>query len=301
MNIAVIDCNALCYMAHYTTAQMNRSDGTPVGIVYGFFHQLKTVVEQTECAHLIFAWDSQESKRKELFPQYKESRAAKREEDPTIYDSFFQFDELYDTILPRLGFVNNFKFEGFEGDDIMAKACDQYAGEHYITLVSNDQDLYQLLGRKVRMYKPTKGTMYTSTDFRNEFDGLCPVKWVYVKAIGGCAGDGVPGIHRVGVKTCVKYLMENKCRDKIDTPEGHKILNRNWPLVCLPLDGTPKLNISFPKMDYQVWKEFCIEYEFNKFLGQGQFWKALFNYEPPPGFYPAPSKYQYPGRGKYRW
>ena len=290
MNIAVIDCNAICYMAHYSTSQMNRSDGTPVGIVWGFFNQLKTIVEQTECAHLVFAWDSQESKRKELFPQYKEARAAKREEDPTIYDSFFQFDELYNTILPRLGFVNNFKFAGFEGDDLMAQVCAQYAGEHKITLVSNDMDLYQLLGSHVRMYKPTKGEMYTSTRFRDEFDGMCPVKWVYVKAIGGCAGDGVPGIRGVGVRTCVKYLMENKCLKKIDTPEGHAILKRNWPLVCLPFEGTPRMQLDFPKMNYQAWKEFCMEYEFQKFLKQADFWKGLYAYEPPLGFYSAPKQ-----------
>ena len=300
MNIGVIDCNAICYMAHYSTSQIHRSDGTPVGIIWGFFNQLKTIVEQTECAHLIFAWDSQESKRKELFPQYKEGRAAKREEDPTIYDSFFQFDELYNDILPRLGFVNNFKFSGFEGDDIMAQACAQYAGEHNITLVSNDQDLYQLLGRRVRMYKPTKGQMYTHMDFRNEFNDLPPIKWAHVKAIGGCSGDGVPGIRGVGVKTCVKYLMEDKHCDKIETHEGKAILDRNWPLVCLPFEGTPKLDISFPKMDYRIWKEFCVEYEFDKFLKQSTFWQSLFNYEPPPGFYPAPVKKHYPGRGRYR-
>ena len=290
MNIAVVDANALGYMAHYSTSQMNRSDGTPVGIIWGFFNQLKTIVEQTECVHLVFAWDSQESERKKLFPQYKEGRAAKREEDPTIYDSFFQFDELYNDILPRLGFVNNFKFAGFEGDDLMAQVCDQYAGEHKITLVSNDQDLYQLLGRHVQMYKPTKGEMYTASMFRNEFGGLCPAKWVHVKAIGGCSGDGVPGIRGVGVKTCVKYLMDNTNTAKIDTPEGKAILKRNWPLVCLPFDGTPSIELSFPKMNYQLWKEFCMEYEFQKFLKQADFWKGLFAYEPPLGYFSAPKQ-----------
>ena len=46
MNIAVIDCNAIGYMAHYSTSQMNRSDGTPVGIIWGFFNQLKTVCDR---------------------------------------------------------------------------------------------------------------------------------------------------------------------------------------------------------------------------------------------------------------
>lgn len=290
MNIAVIDCNAICYHSHFTTNGMTRSDGTPTGIIFGFFQQLKTIVEQTSCAHLVFAWDSKDSKRKELFPAYKENRAKNREEDPTIQDSFFQFDELHEDILPRLGFVNNFRVSGFEGDDVMAQICKQYAGEHKITLVASDQDLYQLLGSHVRMYKPTKGEFYSSTDFRNEFDGLCPVKWVYVKAIGGCSGDGVPGIKGVGVKTCVKYLMGPQGHKKIDTPEGHKIINRNWPLVCLPLDGTPNFEIQFPKMDYQAWKEFCIEYEFERFGQHARFWRDLFDYVPPAGYYAPPTK-----------
>ena len=301
MNIAVIDCNALGYMAHYSTSQMNRSDGTPVGIIWGFFNQLKTIVEQTECAHLVFAWDSHKSERKKLYPQYKEGRAAKREEDPTIFDSFFQFDELYEIILPRLGFVNNFKFSGFEGDDVMAQVCEQYSAEHKITLATNDQDLYQCLGQRVRMYKPTKGQIYTHEDLMLEHN-CTPKQWSLVKAIAGCNGDGVKGIERVGEKTAIKYLNDTsgKAWPKINNNESKAIIARNWDLVHLPFDGTPTIDLQWPKMDYQIWKEFCMEYEFDKFLGHATFWRALFDYEPPPGFYPAPTKKPYPGRGKYR-
>jgi 5'-3' exonuclease len=260
--------------------------------------QIKTIVEQTGCDHLVFAWDSIESKRRNYDSLYKANRQKNKEEDPTLIEAFFQFDELHTTILPRLGFVNNFRIAGYEADDIIAQVCRGKADTSLVTIASNDQDLYQLLGNGVRMYKPTKGVFYTAKDFREEFMGLCPAHWVSVKAIAGCNGDNVKGIRGVGEKTAVKYLMDTSGtpHKKIDTHEAHKIISHNWPLVSLPYEGLQTFEIIFPQMDYQKWKEFCHEYEFTKFL-KGSFWRDLFNYKAPEGFFMPPVKsYRYRGK-----
>lgn len=297
MDIVIIDGQAIGYASHFSRIALMRGDGTPTTVVYGFFQQIKTIVEQTGCANLVFTWDTKESKRREIYPEYKKNRVQQKKEDPTLMDAFFQFEELYSTILPRLGFVNNFRTEGYEADDIIASICKNKEDDDRITIVSNDADLYQLLGNGVRMYKPVKAKFYTAKSFQLEFLGLCPCNWVHVKAMAGCPGDNVKGIPRVGIRTAVKYLMDDSGQPhkKLDTYDAHQIVARNWPLVRLPFEGTPKYEIKDVKMDYQVFKEFCEEYEFKRFLTtHGTFWKDLFNGIAPIGFFAAPAK------GKYR-
>lgn len=288
----LLDCNALCYQAYYTMRNLTKQDGTPTGVVYGFFTQIKTIVEQCNDAHLIFCWDSNESHRMTLCETYKGNRERHREEHPEIFDAFFQFEDLQQRILPRLGFTNNFLERGFEADDIIASICDDHRGKFndQITIASNDQDLYQCLFGNVRMYKPSKGEFYTPSDFIGEYGLLAP-EWVYVKAIAGCPGDNVIGIKGIGVKTVCKYLKDqsNKKYPKIDNPESKKIISRNWPLVCLPFEGTPCFKLRWPELDYQNWRDFCTEYEFQSFL-KGSFFKDLFCYKAPQYYSPPVTK-----------
>lgn len=288
----LLDCNALCYQAYYTMKDLSKSDGTPTGVVYGFFSQVKTIVEQCSDAFLVFCWDSNESHRMALCDTYKANREEKRAENPEIFNAFFQFEELHNTILPRLGFKNNFLVKGYEADDIIASICKDYGPDprEKIIIASNDQDLYQLLTSNVSMYQPVKARFYTLKNYKDEFD-ITPEQWVYVKAIAGCPGDNVIGIKGVGVKTVIKYLNDksDKKYPNINGKTAREIISRNWPLVHLPFDGTPHFELCFPNMDYQLWKEFCYEYEFTSFL-KGNFFRDLFNYESPKGFVAPPAK-----------
>lgn len=287
----LLDCNAICYQAHYTTRTLTASDGTPTGIIYGFFQQLRTIVEQVSDARLVFCWDSRHSLRKERCATYKANRDKKRKEDPTIFDSMMQFEELRTVVLPSLGVQNNFMVKGYEADDLIAYFCKKYHTEKdFIIIASNDQDLYQLLGKNVSMYKPSKGVFYTRTDFRKEYDGIVPGQWAHLKAIVGCPSDNVIGIRGVGEKTAVKWLSDSECYiQKIDCEEGQRIIKANYPLVHLPLKGLPDMELYFKKLDYEKWKEFCVKYEFQSFL-KDRFWADLFTLKAPVGFFAPPAK-----------
>lgn len=285
----LLDCNAICYQAHYTTRTLTSSDGTPTGIIYGFFQQLRTIVEQVSDAKLVFCWDSRESLRRKRCATYKANRDKKREEDPTIFDSMMQFFELNSVILPMLGFRNNFMVVGYEADDLIAYFCKRYKDED-ITIASNDQDLYQLLRKNVSMYKPSKGVFYTRNDFAKEYDGITPGQWAHLKAIVGCPSDNVIGIRGIGEKTAVKWLSDPNCYvQKIDCEESQAIIKANYPLVKLPLKGLPDMELCFEKLDYEKWKDFCLKYELKSFL-KDRFWSELFALKAPTGYFAPPVK-----------
>jgi 5'-3' exonuclease len=107
-------------------------------------------------------------------------------------------------------------------------------------IVSSDQDLYQLLHDRVRIWNPTKAKMITVGSFMKEWT-IMPHEWVRVKACAGCRSVNIEGIVGVGEKTAVKWILDDlkpttkaakKIRDNIP------MYNRNLQLVTLPYPGT---------------------------------------------------------------
>lgn len=281
LKVLIVDGNALCYSAYYTSGHLAyKEQGT--GIIYGFFAQLQHICRTQQAANLVFCWDSRQSHRKRIFPAYKSNR---KKSDPNLLACLKQFAMLRKEIIPRLGFKNNFHCTGFEADDLIASICrfpGPHIGQQYI-VISGDQDLYQLLTEQVSIYKPAKKRLYTIHDFRQQY-GIDPLWWVEVKALAGCQSDTVPGIPGIGEARALAYLKASahERNQKIDCPAGRKIRERNLPLVALPFAGTPKFSVDLESTpSFAEWLLVCEEYNFQSFLRQSEVWEPIFSGLPP--------------------
>lgn len=191
----------------------------PTAVIFGFLSTLLRHQAKLNGDNWIFTWDSKNSYRKKLYPEYK----AKRNKDKTdeeIADlkiAFSQFTELRKEILPELGFKNVFMRTGFEADDLMAEAVKnkKYNKDEFI-IVSTDQDLYQLLNKRVRIYAGATKGILTEEWFALKYN-MPPFKWAMVKAMGGCSSDNIPGMSGIGEKTAIDWYSYNK-----DIPKGKK-------------------------------------------------------------------------------
>jgi hypothetical protein len=144
---------------------------------------------------------------------------------------------LREDYLKQIGFKNILYQEGFEADDVIAKVIVDRPKRDFI-IVSSDQDLYQLIGKYVKVYSPKKQELITEESFRKKF-GCGPGVWAQVKAMAGCSTDNIKGIPGVGEKTAIKFicgaLNKGKTFDKIIL--GNKTTRRNISLVTLPYPG----------------------------------------------------------------
>lgn len=277
--IFLIDCQAVCYRALYSCGNLKTSQGVPSGIYYGFFNTLYKLALRGECAHFVFCWDSRQSLRKQIYPEYK----GNREHTPDTVPIFEQFKYLRTHLLPRLGFTNNLFKIGYEADDLIASIC-KYTppkrGREY-GIVSSDKDLYQLLTPRISMWEPSgKIKKYTYEDFCDEWK-TTPDVWGKVKAISGCKTDGVPGIPGIGEKNAIRHLTV-KPNPRLMSPGNQEIIERNKKLVVLPFWTTPKFKLNWeetPKFDAFV--DMCHEYEFSTFLKRVGNWRSIFNGVPP--------------------
>jgi len=236
----LIDAPNLCYIAHYAMGELSNDD-VPTGVTFGFLNYVLSIATKFEDNDLVFCFDSKKSWRKLILPSYKANRDEKEytDEELWLFEHLHrQVMELRSDILPNLGFNNVFMSVGFEADDLIAHLVNQYAGKRDIVIVSSDEDLYQCLQPRVRIYKVKSKKVYTASAFKKEYD-ITPDKWADVKAIAGCSSDNLKGVFGVGEKTAIKFWKgelkpNSKAYQQIKI--SWSIYHSTLKLVKLPFD-----------------------------------------------------------------
>jgi len=253
----LIDCNYVCWRAGYAMGSLSY-DGFETGIAYGFLREVVALTDRFLTPHVLFAFDSRKSKRRKLFPGYKRSRKQGTPEQQEIRRSVFkQIDVLRSRHLPYLGFKNIFQQKGYEADDVIASLCQSLPDKDKKIIVSSDEDLFQLLSKRVAIWNPGKAKLETCKTFM-AFRGIKPKQWALVKAIAGCNSDDIPGIVGVGETSAIKYIRgeldPNSCyyRRIAYGPQHTKLFLQ---LTTLPLEGTRTFKIRPDEVTHKRWNK----------------------------------------------
>lgn len=281
--ILIIDSNNLAYSSFYTFGDLNYREKV-TGVLFGFIQKILSLAKKFETNNFIFCWDSKKSYRKLIYSEYKANRRKDLTEKEKIdlQLAFKQFTELRTKTLPAMGFANNLMQTGYEADDLIAKVVSENCNQE-LWIVSTDQDMYQLLD-KSSMYNHRTKKKILYKDILEKYS-VVPSLWAEVKAIAGCVSDGVSGIKGVGEKTAIKYLTdklsEGKIKERIESEEGQKIVERNKKLVFLPFQGRRKLHVDL-KRDSLRKDEFIrvfMQYGFSSLLTRDSVknWSSVFN------------------------
>lgn len=257
----ILDCNFLCHRVKHSTGGLS-NDNTATGVIYGFLKTITSLQESFNTDKVIFCWDSKTSKRKELFPEYKNKRSQKHKEwteEEAKFEAEFrlQMKMLRTTYLKKIGYRNVFCQKGYEGDDVMASICKDLPSTSEAVLITSDKDLYQCIKHNVSMNSLSGKPTMTLQGFK-QYSGISPKDWGILKAITGCDTDEVPGVRGVGQITCIKYLKGNlkettKAYQNITSKEGLKIYKRNRLLVILPFKGTKHFRLKQDKLTSKGW------------------------------------------------
>lgn len=258
----ILDCNYLCHRAKHVFGELNHADSA-TGVVYGFLRDILTLSERFDTSRFVFCWDKGESRRKDMFPQYKARRRRheKLTKDEIAFEKAFrrQIYLLRTRYLPTIGFRNIFHQDGYESDDIIASICHSLVPDlEQAVIVSADQDLFQLIQHNVIWYNPRSREIVSLQRFKKKF-GIRPKQWAKVKAIAGCSSDNVPGVEGVGEITALRYIKKNlqytHAKYKAIKANWRSVVLRNKPLVLLPFKGTKVFKLSLDHPTQQGWNE----------------------------------------------
>jgi len=218
-HVYLIDGSGFIFRAFHALPPMTRPDGTPVNAVYGFANMLLKLLDDTDADHIAVIFDAaRKTFRSDIYPEYK----AQRPPPP-------------DDLIPQFAIINKLveafnvpavKMEGFEADDLIATYARQAREQGaYVTIVSSDKDLMQLVTDKVLMVDTMKNRE-TGPEGVVERFGVTPDKVVDVQALAGDSVDNVPGIKGVSEAVASQLIqkygsLENLLEEASD-PDGWK-------------------------------------------------------------------------------
>lgn len=251
----------MCWRAFYTGMQGLSHDEMQTGVLFGMLKDIDFLQRTHATNNLVFCFDDGPGIRKTIFPGYKASREQQRskmssDERLRVEALIRQVDLLKTNLLADIGYRNIVFQSGYEGDDMIAAICQHHCKKDLI-VVSSDQDMYQLLSDRVRIWSPRKNEMYTKSDFKREW-GLEPREWALVKAIAGCKSDDIPGIPGVGEKTAAKFLLGTMNQNTTtwkNIMNGRKAVRKYYKLVKLPLPGVEPIRLTPTEIEAVRWNK----------------------------------------------
>ncbi|MBR5354952.1 MAG: DNA polymerase I, partial [Alphaproteobacteria bacterium] len=201
--ITLIDGNSLVFRAYYGVhSNLTRSDGMPVGAVYGFFNMvLPTLAAAKPNDSFICVFDaSRISFRQDIYPQYK----ANRNETPA--DLITQ-SELIRIGLHAMG-VPVLCIPGVEADDVIATIATQNCKKSDNTrIITSDKDLMQLVSDCVFLYDGMKEKEIHEPEVLEKF-AVKPNQVIDVQSLMGDSSDNVPGVPGIGPKKAAELINE---------------------------------------------------------------------------------------------
>ncbi|MEP7348589.1 MAG: DNA polymerase I [Sphingorhabdus sp.] len=204
-HLYLVDGSAYIFRAYHRLPPLTNIHGEPVGAVYGYTTMLWKLADDLHQAdgptHMAVVLDKAgTSFRNDIYDQYKANRPPApedlRPQFPMIRDATLAFS------LPMI------EEDNVEADDMIAsytKAA--VAAGWYVTIVSSDKDLMQLIEPGVDMLDTMKNARINREEVEEKF-GVGPELVGDVLALMGDSSDNIPGVPGIGPKTATKLIQE---------------------------------------------------------------------------------------------
>ncbi|TPR53889.1 5'-3' exonuclease [Metamycoplasma neophronis] len=210
--LLVIDGTYLAYRSFYATTYGNpvgleNSNGVSTSAIVAFFNTMFSLIKLCGPDSIYIAFDSRiKTFRHETFTDYK---AGRQKAPSEFYTQLNYIQELLSAIN-----IKNQYYNGYEADDIIAKATKTYDGS--ILIYSADQDLNQLIKPGVGIIKKIKSDYVVINDQNfTEFYDFEPYQVIDYKAMVGDSSDNFKGIAGIGPKSASAMLAEYKTLENI--------------------------------------------------------------------------------------
>ncbi len=271
----IIDGSSYLFRAYHALPPLVTSKGQPTGAIYGVVSMIKNNLQRFSPKQMVVVFDAPgKNFRHDLYAEYK----ANRSETPS--DLISQFEPL-NKIIRAMG-IKILSLPYVEADDVIATLAHdfvKYSGSKSCLISTSDKDLAQLVNENVILVN-------TMSDYIMDRDGVYkkfnvyPEQIVDYLALIGDQVDNIPGVHKCGPKTAVKWLNTYGSLDQLiinaDSITGKVGENLRATIPLLPLykelvtvNHNLKLNIDdfiITEPDIHTLKELYTELEFKGLL-----------------------------------
>ncbi|HQS83333.1 MAG: DNA polymerase I [Alphaproteobacteria bacterium 16-39-46] len=197
--LILVDGSGYIFRAYHALPPLSRSDGTPVGAVYGFASMLLKLLETEEDGFVVIFDAGRKTFRNDIYPDYKAHRP------PPPDDLIPQFP-LTRSVCEAFG-VTSLEIPGFEADDLIASYTKEALKKGIpVKIISGDKDLMQLISSEVSLFDPLKNKIIGPQEVLEKF-GVAPLSIIDVLALMGDASDNIPGVPGIGPKGAADLIQ----------------------------------------------------------------------------------------------
>ena len=179
-----------------------------------YLRTVQSLKKSYKANKVIIAGDQGSSKyRKEIYPDYKQNRKDKFEQqteaEKAAFELFFEdFTKTLDYIQETTDYPV-LRFPGVEADDIAAYIVNtkKSLNTDHIWLVSSDKDWDLLIQPKVSRFSYVTRKETTWENWSTHYD-FTPEDYISIKCLTGDTGDNVPGVPGIGPKRAQQLVAE---------------------------------------------------------------------------------------------
>ena len=204
----VIDVMPFLYRGHFAFIKNPRMTATGINTsaLVAFASSVTSILSEYNPTHVAFAMDPDgPTFRHEAYPEYKAGREKMPEDLAASIPRAFELAEALN--IPVL------KVPRFEADDIMGTLARMGSEAGFTVYIATpDKDAAQLVGEKVRLYRPGRGgapaEVYDEEKVKSHWSLSSPAQMIDYLAIAGDSSDNIPGMRGIGEKTATKLLAD---------------------------------------------------------------------------------------------
>lgn len=232
----IFDGNNLAHRASFGPTSPN-SDGVDTSSLKRMIQMVLSAVRQIDNVRNIYmVWDKRISKDAVNYRKLLVDSVYKQNRDHSKNNHIFEMIDKAVPIFASMGIRNMFPYS-LEGDDVIAWLARHHCNKS--TIISIDEDLWQLVDFNVTISNPKKGLITV-----DNFESFSPVplkKYVLWKCILGDASDFVKGLEGYGKKKApilaMDYEITRLDHQQIQTIELNKqLLDLEYSLTQSPMD-----------------------------------------------------------------
>ena len=211
--LLIVDHHALLHRCRNALLRTGRkyttSKGIPTTGVFSYLNALLSIIDNTECSHVVICFDAGSNARKTESDTYKANRG------PLGPDFIAENRILLNEAFYALG-IESVGVRGYEADDLIGTFAHiaQFGIQQFeeVVIATVDQDLLQCVTErtKVLLWNSIKKQQLMGVDEVLEKWECYPDQITLIKALAGDSSDNIQGVKGIGRKTAVKICNEAK-------------------------------------------------------------------------------------------
>ena len=198
-NVILVDGSSYLFRAFHALPPLVTSQGQPTGAIKGVISMIRRLQSDFPMAKIVVVFDAKgKTFRNDLYPDYKANRPPMPEELRTQIEPIHR-------IIEQMGLPLVVE-PGVEADDVIGTLAWRAAAEGQQVLISTgDKDMAQLVNANVTLMNTMTDQYLDEAGVVSKF-GVRPNQIIDYLALVGDTVDNIPGVHKCGPKTAVKWL-----------------------------------------------------------------------------------------------